>query len=134
MILIMYHKYYYFVKYIWSKLKVADFLGSENDSFFLDRGSMYYHNLLNNNLTNISNYSQRPAHIYYNYYNVQRGAEDGCIIDIRHSRCVTLISISVVTDQDPRGFPNGTTWMGPGPAHGRLKDTRQGGVDFKLPD
>jgi len=32
MVLIMYHKYWYFVKYIWSKLKVVDFLG-ENDSF-----------------------------------------------------------------------------------------------------
>jgi hypothetical protein len=34
MVLIMYHKYYYFVKYIWLKFKVTDFFGNKNDSFF----------------------------------------------------------------------------------------------------
>jgi hypothetical protein len=38
MILIMYHKYQYFVKYIWSKLKVVDFWGSENESFLGTEG------------------------------------------------------------------------------------------------
>jgi hypothetical protein len=33
MVLITYHKYSYFVKYIWSNLKLLIFLESENDSF-----------------------------------------------------------------------------------------------------
>jgi len=31
--LIMYYKYYYFLVYIWSKLEVFNYLGSENDIF-----------------------------------------------------------------------------------------------------
>ena len=38
MMLIMYHKYNYFLIYVWSKLKMFNFLGSENDIYFRMEG------------------------------------------------------------------------------------------------
>jgi hypothetical protein len=42
MVPIMYHKYY-FVKYVWSKLKVVDFLENKNDSFLGTEGVPHYY-------------------------------------------------------------------------------------------
>jgi hypothetical protein len=42
MILIINYKYYYFLVYIWSKLKVLDFSGSEKDIYFGTEGVCFF--------------------------------------------------------------------------------------------
>ena len=51
MMLIMHHKYKYFLIYVWSKLKIFNFLRCENDIYFRTEGVLLVSMTTNNRYT-----------------------------------------------------------------------------------